>query len=59
MVFTMIELNNERRKRMSYAWNYRIKNTNNPHINIIQNTTPLQFDDTNKPIIGLEHRFKC
>lgn len=55
MVFIMTELNDEQRKKMSYTWNYRIKNSNDKYVNIIQNTTPLQFDDTNKPIIGMAH----
>ncbi len=55
MVFTMSELTDEQRKRMSYTWNYRIKITDGSYVNIVQNTTPLQFDDTNKPIIGLAH----
>jgi DNA-binding CsgD family transcriptional regulator len=55
MTFTMTELNDEQRKRMSYTWNYRIKVSDEGYVNIIQNTTPLQFDDTNKPIIGLAH----
>ena len=55
MEFTMNELDDEKRKRMSYSWNYRIKNAQGKYINIIQNTTPLQFDKDNKPIIGLAH----
>lgn len=55
MVFTMTELSDEQRKRMSYTWNYRIKNAKGNYVNIIQNTTPLQFDEQNKPIIGLAH----
>lgn len=55
MIFTMNELNDEQRKRMSYTWNYRIKNAKGNYINIIQNTTPLQFDEEHKPIIGLAH----
>lgn len=55
MTFTMTELSNEQRKRMSYTWNYRIKNASGDYINIIQNTTPLQFDADNKPIIGMAH----
>lgn len=55
MEFTMNELNNEQRSKMSYTWNYRIKNAKENYVNIIQNTTPLQFDETNKPIIGLAH----
>ncbi|PWG06397.1 LuxR C-terminal-related transcriptional regulator [Polaribacter aquimarinus] len=55
MKFTMTELDNQQRKRMSYTWNYRIKNAKGDYITIIQNTTPLQFDETNKPIIGMAH----
>ena len=55
MVFTMSELTDEQRKRMSYTWNYRIKITDGSYVNIVQNTTPLQFDETNKPIVGLAH----
>lgn len=55
MSFTMDELDDEQRKRMSYTWNYRIKNGKKKYITIIQNTTPLQFDEQNKPIIGLAH----
>ena len=40
---------------MSYTWNYRIKNAKDEYVNIIQNTTPLEFDKDNKPIIGLAH----
>lgn len=55
MLFTMTELDSEQRSRMSYTWNYRIKNQSGEYVNIVQNTTPLQFDDENKPIIGLAH----
>ncbi|WP_439130544.1 LuxR C-terminal-related transcriptional regulator [Polaribacter sp.] len=55
MTFTMTELDDEQRKRMSYTWNYRIKNAKGEYINIIQNTTPLQFDNAKKPIIGMAH----
>ncbi len=55
MHFTMHELNDEQRKRMSYTWNYRIKNSDGVYVNIIQNTTPIQFDESKKPVIGLAH----
>ncbi len=55
MTFTMTDLSDEQRKRMSYTWNYRIKNSKGIYVSIIQNTTPLQFDQDNKPIIGLAH----
>lgn len=55
MAFTMTELDDDQRKRMSYTWNYRIKNAEGKYVNIIQNTTPLQFDGDKKPIIGMAH----
>ncbi|MGV6845435.1 MAG: PAS domain-containing protein, partial [Lutibacter sp.] len=55
MNFTMNDLDEEKRKRMSYTWNYRFKNAKGKFVNIIQNTTPLQFDENNKPVIGLAH----
>lgn len=55
MIFTMNELSSEERKKISYTWNYRIKNGHDKYVNIIQNTTPLQFDIDAKPIIGLAH----
>ncbi|WP_405605495.1 LuxR C-terminal-related transcriptional regulator [Polaribacter sp. Asnod1-A03] len=55
MTFTMNELDDQKRRKMSYTWNYRIKNQAGEYITIIQNTTPLQFDKKEKPIIGLAH----
>jgi DNA-binding CsgD family transcriptional regulator len=40
---------------MSYTWNYRFKNGQDKYVNIVQNTTPLEFDKADKPIIGLAH----
>ncbi|KJD31548.1 LuxR family transcriptional regulator [Tamlana nanhaiensis] len=55
MEFTLNEIDDASRSKMSYTWNYRLKNGNNEYVNIIQNTTPLEFDANNKPIIGLAH----
>ncbi len=55
MDFTLAEIPEEKRKRMSYTWNYRLKNAAGTYVNIIQNTTPLEFDTAMKPIIGLAH----
>lgn len=55
MQFTMHELSDEQRLKMSYTWNYRLKNAKGNYVTIIQNTTPLQFDEAQKPIIGLAH----
>ncbi|WP_298555484.1 helix-turn-helix transcriptional regulator [uncultured Algibacter sp.] len=55
MNFTLKEIAVRDRSKMTYTWNYRLKNGNNEYVNIIQNTTPLEFDRENKPIIGLAH----
>jgi len=55
MEFTITEISEEDRSQMSYTWNYRLKNSRGKYVNIIQNTTPLEFDIDNKPIIGLAH----
>lgn len=55
MKFTMTELDDHQREKMSYTWNYRIKNADGNYVNVVQNTTPLQFDASKKPIIGLAH----
>lgn len=55
MEFTLSEVPFDSRKRMNYTWNYRLKNSNDEYVNIIQNTTPLSLDLDMKPIIGLAH----
>lgn len=55
MSFTIGEISISDRKKMSYTWNFRFKNAKGNYVNIIQNTTPLEFDIENKPIIGLAH----
>lgn len=55
MEFTLAEIPIEKRIRMSYTWNFRFKNGHNKYVNIVQNTTPLEFDSNMKPIIGLAH----
>ena len=55
MEFTLKEIPVEKRIRMSYTWNFRFKNGHSEYVNIIQNTTPLEFDTNMKPIIGLAH----
>lgn len=55
MNFTLADIALSDRGNMSYTWNYRFKNSNEEYVNIIQNTTPLQYDSENKPIIGLAH----
>jgi len=55
MVYTMENIALEDRRRMTYTWNYRIKDSNDSFKNIIQHTTPMFFDEQGKPIIGLAH----
>lgn len=55
MDFTLDKIDVENRHHMSYTWNYRFKNSQDKYVNIIQNTTPLEFDSNHKPIIGLAH----
>ena len=55
MEFTLLEIPVTERNQMSYTWNYRLKNNNGEYVNIIQNTSPLEFDASMKPIIGLAH----
>lgn len=55
MNFTLENTNVNERNKMSYTWNYRLKNAKDEFVNIVQNTTPLEFDTDNKPIIGLAH----
>ena len=55
MNYTLNEITIEERINMNYTWNYRIKNSKNEYVNIVQNTTPLEFDVQKKPIIGLAH----
>ena len=55
MNYTVNEISIEQRTRMNYTWNYRFKNSKDQYVNVIQNTTPIEFDMENKPIIGMAH----
>ncbi|OZV69936.1 LuxR C-terminal-related transcriptional regulator [Winogradskyella aurantia] len=55
MNYTLSSIAVEDRNNMTYTWNYRLRNGNDDYVNIVQNTTPLEFDKDNKPIIGLAH----
>lgn len=55
MEFTLSEISEQDRACSNYTWNYRLKNAQGNYVNIIQNTTPLAFDASMKPIIGLAH----
>ncbi|MBD0830761.1 helix-turn-helix domain-containing protein [Aestuariibaculum sediminum] len=55
MTFTLNEIDVCDRSKVNYTWNYRLKNGEGKYVNIVQNTTPIHFDETDKPIIGLAH----
>lgn len=55
MGFTMTNIALEDRRRMTYTWNYRVKDGKGIYKNVIQHTTPMFFDEEGKPIIGLAH----
>jgi len=55
MEYTTKEIPLEQRNQMNYTWNYRLRNSKDEYVNIIQNTTPLGFDSNMKPVIGLAH----
>ncbi|MEQ9231946.1 MAG: LuxR C-terminal-related transcriptional regulator, partial [Cyclobacteriaceae bacterium] len=55
MNFTLAEIPREDRKRMTYTWNYRVRDGRGTYKNIIQHTTPMHLDEEGKPVIGLAH----
>lgn len=55
MDFTLDKISIEDRSKATYTWNYRFKDGKGEYVNIVQNTSPLEFDNDNKPIIGLAH----
>lgn len=55
MEFTLDEIPIDQRRKVSYSWNYRIRKFDETYVNVVQNTTPLEFDTNMKPIIGLAH----
>ena len=55
MIFTLSSVPTENRKKMTYTWNYRIKDAHDIYKNVIQHTTPMYLDEEGKPIIGLAH----
>ncbi|WP_136480222.1 LuxR C-terminal-related transcriptional regulator [Cognatitamlana onchidii] len=55
MNFTLSEISVADRSKMSYTWNYRFMTSGGEYVNMVQNTTPLEFDSHNKPVVGLAH----
>lgn len=55
IAFTLKNIPLDERKFMCYTHNYRIKNASGEYVQIIQNSTPLHFDEGGKPVIGMAH----
>lgn len=55
MIFTMTEIKKENRNRVTYTWNYRVKNNNGVYLNLLEHQTPTYFDETGKPVIAIAH----
>lgn len=55
MAFTMSEVPVEDRKKLSYTWNLRIKNSKGVYVNLHKHQTPIAFDKSGKPIVGISH----
>lgn len=55
MVFTMTQVKEEDRKRLTYTWNYRVKNNKEEYLNLLEHQTPTYFDDFGKPIVAIAH----
>jgi DNA-binding CsgD family transcriptional regulator len=52
MTFTMTQLDLDKRQRVVYTWNYRIRNNRDEYRNIFVQQTPIFFDGQGMPIIG-------
>lgn len=55
MVFTMTKIPLEDRNKLSYTWNFRVKDIKGNYHNILEHQTPSYFDEHGKPIIGVAH----
>lgn len=55
MVFTMTEIKQEDRSKLTYTWNYRIKNNKGEYLNLLEHQTPTYFDEFGKPVIAIAH----
>jgi DNA-binding CsgD family transcriptional regulator len=55
MLFTMTEIPTIDRPKLCYSWNFRIKNSKGEYLNTFEHLTPIIFDETGKPIIGIAH----
>lgn len=55
MIFTMTQVKKEDRPKLTYTWNFRVKNAQGEYFNSIEHQSPTYFDEEGKPIIGIAH----
>lgn len=55
MTFTMTQVKKEDRKKLTFTWNYRVKNNKGEYLNLLEHQTPTYFDEFGKPVIALAH----
>lgn len=55
MTFCMTKVEECKRTKMSFQYNYRIQVRSNKIVNVVENQIPLVLDEFGKPIIGLGH----
>lgn len=55
MAYTMTEVEPEKRHRLSYTWNFRVKTAKGNYVNLFEHQTPTVLDDDYKPVIGIAH----
>lgn len=55
MRFTMLEIPLEERNKLSYTWNFRVRNSSGEYLNTVEHLNPTYFDEAGKPIIGISH----
>lgn len=51
----MIEISPQDRSKLSYSWNYHVRNNNDQCLNLFEHQTPTYFDEEDKPVIGITH----
>ncbi len=55
MEYTMFKIEPDKREKLNYQWNFRIKTPSGHYLNLVENQVPLYFDELGKPIIGIGH----
>ncbi len=55
MVYTMTEIPVEKRLRLSYTWNFRIRTVKGNYVHIFENQSPLELNFEGRPVIGVGH----